>query len=95
MGESALSEGERWGSHLQFVRVRQQVVRLVGRDLLHQLVLHIEHNFAAFAEVSYEVVQRVAVGHPGDEAGRGGERDHGVALDGQVVALTPGAAERG
>lgn len=47
----------------------------------HDAMLDVEQNLLLLSVVSDEGMQRVAVGHPSDQARVGGQRDHCVALD--------------
>lgn len=47
----------------------------------HDAVLDVEQDLLFFSVVSDEGMQGVAVGHPSNQSGVGGQRDHRVALD--------------
>ena len=51
--------------YLKFMCMWEHLVGLVGRDLLHELVLHVEDDLPTLAEVADEVVEGVAVGYLG------------------------------
>lgn len=47
----------------------------------HDAMLDVEQNLLLLSVVSDEGMQRVAVGHPSNQARVGGQRDYCVALD--------------
>eukprot|EP00962_Isochrysis_galbana_P009637 scaffold2685_cov101-Isochrysis_galbana.AAC.6 len=91
----ALCERERVLEGLELVHEREQVV--VGRQAQHQPVLGVERHLAAVAVCLDESVERVALGHPGDETRVWGEGNHRVALHrarGSGVGARVGAGGR-
>jgi len=70
--------------YLEFVHDGQRIVHLGGGHLQDQFVLHIQHNLPGLAVAADQIMQGVAVGHPGDQPSRGTERHDTVALDAEV-----------